>query len=159
MSFQMSTVLINKYFEGSHGRINGKCFSMLCCNFYVICRLQMFCNCLKKLYEQNWACHLCQYESLRSAHSSTVSYHILTVLDQLGPAPVSTHWTVLCLDLQQILSAYLNRRYAYLKSMRLCANLSIRNVFTSDTLYQPGMMPDLSVWFYICFSHAVDICC
>lgn len=60
--------------------------------------------------------------------------------DQLGPAPVSTHWTVLCLDLQQILSTYLNRRYAYLKSIRLCANLTVRNVFTSDTLYQPGKL-------------------
>jgi Protein of unknown function (DUF667) len=58
--------------------------------------------------------------------------------DQQGPAPITTHWTVLCLDLQQILSIYLNRRHSYLKSIRLCANLTVRNVFTSDAVYQPG---------------------
>jgi len=60
------------------------------------------------------------------------------LIDQLGPAPVSTRWTVLCLDMMQILNIYLNRRYSYLKSIRLCANMSVRNLFTSDTLYQPG---------------------
>lgn len=57
----------------------------------------------------------------------------------VGPAPISTQWTVLCLDLQEILNTYLNRRYAYIKSMRLCANLMIKNLFTSDTYYIPGL--------------------
>jgi len=61
------------------------------------------------------------------------------LIDQLGPAPVTTRWTVLCLDMSQILNIYLNRRYSYLKSVRLCANISVRNLFTSDTLYQPGL--------------------
>jgi len=63
---------------------------------------------------------------------------MLMLLDHVGPAPVSTRWTVLCLDMMQILNIYLNRRYSYLKSIRLCANISVRNIFTSDTLYQPG---------------------
>jgi len=61
-------------------------------------------------------------------------------VDHIGPAPVSTRWTVLCLDMMQILNLYLSRRYSYLKSIRLCANISVRNLFTSDTLYQPGSM-------------------
>ena len=59
-----------------------------------------------------------------------------------GPAPTSTRWTVLCLDMNYILSVYLNRSYAYIKGMRLCANMLVKNVFTSDVLYDPG---DLSV--------------
>ena len=55
-----------------------------------------------------------------------------------GPAPTSTRWTVLCLDLNYILSVYLNRSYAYVKGMRLCANMLVKNVFTSDVLYDPG---------------------
>jgi len=64
---------------------------------------------------------------------------VVDVSDQLGPAPVSTRWTVLCLDMMHILNIYLNRRYSHLKSIRLCANIAIRNLFTSDTLYQPGI--------------------
>jgi len=60
-------------------------------------------------------------------------------LETVGPAPISTQWTVLCLDLQEILNTYLNRRYAYIKSMKLCANLMIKNLFTSDTYYIPGL--------------------
>ncbi|KAK7112108.1 WD repeat-containing protein 90-like isoform X2 [Littorina saxatilis] len=61
------------------------------------------------------------------------------VKENSGPAPGTTRWTVLCLDLNYILSTYLNRRYAYVKSMRLCANMLVKNVFTSDVLYDPGI--------------------
>ena len=33
---------------------------------------------------------------------------------------------------------YLNRRYSYLKSVKLCANMYVKNLFTSDTEYEPG---------------------
>nr|KAG5713870.1 hypothetical protein BaRGS_024497 [Batillaria attramentaria] len=56
-----------------------------------------------------------------------------------GPAPPSTRWTVLCLDLSYILSVYLNRTYSHVKGMRLCANMFLKNVFTSDILYDPGV--------------------
>ncbi|XP_035829418.1 WD repeat-containing protein 90 [Aplysia californica] len=59
--------------------------------------------------------------------------------DQSGPAPMVTRWTLLCLDLQHVLSTYLNRRFLYVKSVRLCANMMVKNVFTSDTLYDPGL--------------------
>eukprot|EP00794_Sanderia_malayensis_P008704 gene8704-9633_t len=58
---------------------------------------------------------------------------------KVGNAPVSSRWTLLCLDLHYILSVYLNRKYAYLKTIRLCANMFLKNVFTSDTSYQPGV--------------------
>lgn len=42
------------------------------------------------------------------------------------------------LDLQYILSIYLNRTYGYLKTIRLCANTYVKGVFTSDKYYEPG---------------------
>lgn len=59
--------------------------------------------------------------------------------EHIGPAPSSTRWTVLCLDLQYILSTYLSRRYSYVRSIRLCANMLVKNVFTSDIVYDPGL--------------------
>ncbi|XP_072042911.1 WD repeat-containing protein 90-like [Amphiura filiformis] len=59
--------------------------------------------------------------------------------DTQGPAPATTRWTLLLLDFQYILSMYLNRKYAYLKSVRLCANLFIKNLFTTDIQYEPGI--------------------
>ena len=38
-----------------------------------------------------------------------------------------------------MLSVYLNRKYSYVKTIRLCANILIKNVFTSDTKYTPGI--------------------
>lgn len=55
-----------------------------------------------------------------------------------GPAPAHTQWTVLCLDLSHILSLYLSRTYSYVRNVKLCANMCVKNVFTSDTEFQPG---------------------
>ncbi|KPP63392.1 hypothetical protein Z043_118354, partial [Scleropages formosus] len=57
----------------------------------------------------------------------------------VGPAPASVRWTCLVLDLRYILSVYLNRHYSHLKSIRLCASMSVKNVFTSDILFDPGL--------------------
>uniref|UniRef100_A0A672FSF8 WD repeat domain 90 n=1 Tax=Salarias fasciatus TaxID=181472 RepID=A0A672FSF8_SALFA len=57
----------------------------------------------------------------------------------VGPAPSSVRWTCLMLDLQHTLSAYVNRCYSHLKSIRLCANMSVKNVFTTD-LFSPAVM-------------------
>ncbi|XP_013393034.1 WD repeat-containing protein 90-like [Lingula anatina] len=62
--------------------------------------------------------------------------------DKSGPAPMSSRWTMLCLDLQYVLSIYLNRRYSYIKSIKLCANMLVKNIFTSDSEYQPGLTLD-----------------
>lgn len=61
----------------------------------------------------------------------------------VGPAPSSVRWTCLMLDLQHTLSVYVNRCYSHLKSIRLCANMSVKNVFTSDLLLDPGEKQDI----------------
>ncbi|XP_040923164.1 WD repeat-containing protein 90 [Toxotes jaculatrix] len=57
----------------------------------------------------------------------------------VGPAPTSVRWTCLMLDLQFTLSVYLNRCYSHLKSIKLCANMAVKNMFTSDLLLDPGV--------------------
>lgn len=34
---------------------------------------------------------------------------------------------------------YLNRKFSYLKSIQLCSSLFVKNVFTSDIQYEPGI--------------------
>ena len=46
-------------------------------------------------------------------------------------------WTLLTLDLKAILSHYLHSNYAYLKNVKLCSSLLVKNVFTSDIEYSP----------------------
>ena len=60
------------------------------------------------------------------------------VSDLVGPAPSVVRWTCLMLDLQYILSVYLNRHHSHLKSVKLCANMAVKNMFTSDLLLDPG---------------------
>uniref|UniRef100_A0A674I4X1 WD repeat-containing protein 90 n=1 Tax=Terrapene triunguis TaxID=2587831 RepID=A0A674I4X1_9SAUR len=57
----------------------------------------------------------------------------------VGVAPANVRWTCLMLDLHYILSMYLNRRCSHLKSIKLCSNLLVKNVYTSDLLFEPGV--------------------
>ncbi|KAF6734778.1 WD repeat-containing protein 90 [Oryzias melastigma] len=57
----------------------------------------------------------------------------------VGRAPSSVRWTCVMLDLQYILSVYLNCNYSHLKSVKLCANMDVKNIFTSDLLLDPGV--------------------
>ena len=57
----------------------------------------------------------------------------------MGQLPTSTRWTLLCLDMQYILSVYLNKHFLYLKSIRLCSTMFAKNVFTSNIYYEPGL--------------------
>ncbi|XP_036937577.1 WD repeat-containing protein 90 isoform X1 [Acanthopagrus latus] len=57
----------------------------------------------------------------------------------VGPAPTSVRWTCLMLDLQYTLSVYLSRCYSHLRSIKLCANMAVKNIFTSDLLLDPGV--------------------
>ncbi|XP_076998412.1 WD repeat-containing protein 90 isoform X2 [Tamandua tetradactyla] len=54
-------------------------------------------------------------------------------------APPGVRWTCLQLDLLDILLIYLNRRYGHLKGVRLCANLLVRNLYTSDLSFNPAV--------------------
>lgn len=56
----------------------------------------------------------------------------------MGPALPSVRWTCLMLDLEYMLSIYLKRSYHSLKSVKLCANMEVKNMFTSDLLLDPG---------------------
>ncbi|XP_017166171.1 WD repeat-containing protein 90 [Poecilia reticulata] len=57
----------------------------------------------------------------------------------VGPAPDSVRWTCLMIDLCFTLTFYLNRRHAHLKSVKLCANMAVKNMFTSDLLLEPAV--------------------
>ncbi|NWS74263.1 WDR90 protein, partial [Crotophaga sulcirostris] len=59
--------------------------------------------------------------------------------DLVGAAPADARWTCLVLDLHSILSLYLNHRYSHLKSIKLCANLLVKNLCTSDLVFIPGV--------------------
>lgn len=48
-----------------------------------------------------------------------------------------SRWNLLVVDLKTTLSKYVHAKYAYLKNMKLCANLVVRNVYTSDQRYSP----------------------
>ncbi|XP_069547580.1 WD repeat-containing protein 90 [Brachyistius frenatus] len=67
-------------------------------------------------------------------HTSKSARHGL-----VGPAPSSVRWTCLMLDLQYALSVYLDRCFNHLKSIKLCANMSVKNMFTSDLQLDPGV--------------------
>ncbi|XP_054849422.1 WD repeat-containing protein 90 isoform X2 [Eublepharis macularius] len=59
--------------------------------------------------------------------------------DLVGLAPTNVRWTFLTFDLRHVLSLYLNRSYSHLKSVRLCSNLLVKNLFTSNLLFDPGV--------------------
>ncbi|ELK28424.1 WD repeat-containing protein 90, partial [Myotis davidii] len=59
--------------------------------------------------------------------------------DLAGAAPPGARWTCLQLDLHDILLVYLNRRYSHLKSVRLCASLLVRSLYTSDLCFDPAV--------------------
>ncbi|XP_053132932.1 WD repeat-containing protein 90 [Hemicordylus capensis] len=71
-----------------------------------------------------------------SVHESTAK---ASKRDLVGLAPTNVRWTCLVLDLRYILSLYLNRSYSHLKSVKLCSNLLVKNLFTSDLLFDPGL--------------------
>uniref|UniRef100_A0A8D2JFH7 WD repeat-containing protein 90 n=1 Tax=Varanus komodoensis TaxID=61221 RepID=A0A8D2JFH7_VARKO len=63
-----------------------------------------------------------------------------TVYENLvGLAPSNVRWTFLALDLRYILSLYLNRSFSHLKGIKLCSNLLVKNLFTSDLVFDPAM--------------------
>ncbi|KAJ6659778.1 hypothetical protein lerEdw1_018494 [Lerista edwardsae] len=59
--------------------------------------------------------------------------------DLVGLAPSNVRWTCLMLDLRYVLALYLNRSYSHLKSVKLCSNLLVKNLFTSDLLFDPAV--------------------
>ncbi|NXD44719.1 WDR90 protein, partial [Copsychus sechellarum] len=56
-----------------------------------------------------------------------------------GAAAADVRWTCLVLDLPSILALYLSRRYSHLRGVKLCCNLLVKNLCTSDLLFEPGV--------------------
>ena len=50
-------------------------------------------------------------------------------------------WMFLCLDLREILSKYLSTSFCYVRNIKLCANMVVKNAFTSNIEYSPLEMP------------------
>lgn len=74
------------------------------------------------------------------------------------PAPFSVRWMCLMMDLQYTLSVYLSLCHSHLKGVKLCANMAVKNVFTSDLLHDPGLTLHtvLDIWTYNAFQVCVD---
>lgn len=49
----------------------------------------------------------------------------------------TARWTFLSLNLREILSKYLFSNYSHLKNIKLCANVLVKNIFTSNLEYSP----------------------
>uniref|UniRef100_A0A8C5JQT2 WD repeat domain 90 n=1 Tax=Junco hyemalis TaxID=40217 RepID=A0A8C5JQT2_JUNHY len=56
-----------------------------------------------------------------------------------GAALGDARWTCLVLDLPSILALYLARSYSHLRGVKLCCNLLVKNLCTSDLLFEPGV--------------------
>ena len=59
--------------------------------------------------------------------------------DLTGSAPPITKWTILCIDLIGLTQTYSSRTFQSVRGYKLCANMLVKNVITSDLLYEPGI--------------------
>ena len=69
------------------------------------------------------------------------------------PMQQMTKWTVIALDMPQLLKLhtsnnYSRESYGLLKGIRLCSSMSVKGVYTSDTPYEPSTLPK-PLAFYI----------
>ncbi|XP_030626042.1 WD repeat-containing protein 90 [Chanos chanos] len=75
-----------------------------------------------------------------AAHGSVYDSTAKTAKHGLvGCAPASVRWTCMVMDLRSVLSVYLNKQYSHLKSVKLCSNMTIKNIMTSDLLLDPSV--------------------
>jgi WD40 repeat protein len=81
-----------------------------------------------------------QFPYVIQAPKGTVYEKLETMAKDLsGAAPPVTKWTVLCVDLTNLTQVYANRSFHYIRSFKICANVLVKNVITSDLLYEPGV--------------------
>uniref|UniRef100_A0A7N8XKJ2 WD repeat domain 90 n=1 Tax=Mastacembelus armatus TaxID=205130 RepID=A0A7N8XKJ2_9TELE len=81
------------------------------------------------------------FSNMFKEFKSTATWLQFPFLCLVGPAPTSVRWTCLMLNLQYTLSVYLSHCYNHLKSIKLCSNMAVKNLFTSDLLLDPGDFP------------------
>ena len=51
------------------------------------------------------------------------------------PTPDNSRWTYLVLDLSSILSRYLDCEYSYIKTIKLCASMIVKGIYTTNIEY------------------------
>uniref|UniRef100_A0A8C3DA31 WD repeat-containing protein 90 n=1 Tax=Corvus moneduloides TaxID=1196302 RepID=A0A8C3DA31_CORMO len=78
------------------------------------------------------------FSNLFKEFKSTATWLQFPFVCATGAAPADVRWTCLVLDLPSILGLYLNRRYSHLRGVKLCSNLLVKNLCTSDLLFEPG---------------------
>uniref|UniRef100_A0A667XPV8 WD repeat domain 90 n=1 Tax=Myripristis murdjan TaxID=586833 RepID=A0A667XPV8_9TELE len=81
------------------------------------------------------------FSNMFKEFKSTATWLQFPFLYLVGPAPSMVRWTCLMLDLQYILSVYLSRCHSHLKSIKLCANMSVKNMFTTDLILSSFSLP------------------
>uniref|UniRef100_A0A8C3V8G9 WD repeat-containing protein 90 n=1 Tax=Catharus ustulatus TaxID=91951 RepID=A0A8C3V8G9_CATUS len=79
------------------------------------------------------------FSSVFKEFKSTATWLQFPFVCAPGAAPADTRWTCLVLDLPSILALYLSRRYSHLRGVKLCCNLLVKNLCTSDLLFEPGV--------------------
>uniref|UniRef100_A0A8D3BWJ5 WD repeat domain 90 n=1 Tax=Scophthalmus maximus TaxID=52904 RepID=A0A8D3BWJ5_SCOMX len=84
------------------------------------------------------------FSNMFKEFKSTATWLQFPFLCFVGAAPTSVRWTCLMLDLQYTLSVYLSRCFSHMKSIKLCANMAVKNMFTSDLLLDPAKLMGLA---------------
>jgi hypothetical protein len=51
----------------------------------------------------------------------------------------SANWSILVLDLQVTLAKFISRTYTFVKNVKVCGNVFIKNIFTSNIQYVPSV--------------------
>lgn len=75
------------------------------------------------------------------ATSTRIQLPVINTSNSNGKPTFETRWTILCLDLSSLLSNYVHRSFASTKSIKICANVSIKSIGTSNNLYKAEKMP------------------
>jgi WD repeat-containing protein 90 len=57
------------------------------------------------------------------------------------PLAASKGWTILMIDLQHILSSYMNMTLDHLRSLQFCSHMHVRGAFSSDNKYNAADLP------------------
>lgn len=87
--------------------------------------------------------HITMANALRITLSNMFSEVKLSYRTLQCPCNLADKWTVVCLHVPSVLTMFAKSttRAYVLKSVQVCATVSVRNLYTSDIQYTPGSMP------------------
>ncbi|CAD5124295.1 DgyrCDS12585 [Dimorphilus gyrociliatus] len=75
------------------------------------------------------------------ATSTWIQLPVISSSTVNGKPTFKTRWTILCLDLSNLLSNYVHRTFSSTKSIKICANVAVKSIGTSNTLYEADKLP------------------